>query len=359
MNVAVVSRRWFRVAAAVAALSSFAPAAVANGVYQFITVGSPGNAADTSGYGDVAYEYQIGKYEVTIGQYAEFLNAVAQADPNGLFTANMGSTLESAGISQSGSSGSYVYSAIGPFGGVQVPQASASDRPITAVGWFNAARFANWMSNGKPTGPQSATTTENGAYDLSNWASGTAPARNSVNPNTSLAPSHYIPTENEWYKAAYYSPALNSGSGGYYAYATMSDTAPSNVVGAPNSANYMVSGTFSLTQSSAPDSSQNYLFNVGSFTASAYGTFDQSGNVREWNDLDGVASAVRGMRGGGWENNAPNEVSSSQRGTPLATNLISGFRLAGPVAVPEPSTWVMGLAGLTFGGFSMWRRKRG
>ena len=35
--------------------------------------------------------YWIGKYEVTAGQYAELLNAVADADPVGLYSTSMGS----------------------------------------------------------------------------------------------------------------------------------------------------------------------------------------------------------------------------------------------------------------------------
>ena len=48
---------------------------------QFVTVGDPGNAADPStGYGSVGYTYQMGKYDVTVGQYCQFLNAVAKTD---------------------------------------------------------------------------------------------------------------------------------------------------------------------------------------------------------------------------------------------------------------------------------------
>ena len=39
-----------------------------------VTVGDPGNAADTTGYGAVGYTYQIGKYDVTTAQYTAFLN---------------------------------------------------------------------------------------------------------------------------------------------------------------------------------------------------------------------------------------------------------------------------------------------
>ena len=59
-----------------------------------VTVGNPGNAPDTRynaiSVGSVGYAYQIGKYEVTAGQYTEFLNAVAKADPNGLYNTAMG-----------------------------------------------------------------------------------------------------------------------------------------------------------------------------------------------------------------------------------------------------------------------------
>lgn len=362
MNLACSSLRPIRVAAVVTALALFAPAAFANGVtYQMVTVGNAGNAADVgTGYGAVGYEYQIGKFEVTMGQYAAFLNSVAQADPNGLWNSDMATVNQDAGITQSGSAGSFTYSVIGPSGTVQIAQATPSDRPISHVGWFNAARFANWMSNGKPSGPQNSTTTENGAYDLSNWASGTAPARNLSNPNTSLPPTHFIPSEDEWYKAAYYAPTLNSGSGGYYTYATQSDTTPGNIIGGGNDANYAAGGLYSVTQSSVTDPNQNYLVDVGLTSgASFYGTFDQSGNVREWNDLDGSPSTLRGLRGGGFENTLATNVSSAQRTTPAASNLIAGFRLAAPVAVPEPSTWVMGITGLVAGGsYSLVRRKK-
>ena len=42
-----------------------------------VAVGNAGNSPDTTGYGEVDYSYQIGKYEITAGQYAAFLNAVA------------------------------------------------------------------------------------------------------------------------------------------------------------------------------------------------------------------------------------------------------------------------------------------
>lgn len=63
-----------------------------------VPVSNPGNAGELSGagaggsgpdaiVGGVAYTYNIGKYEVTAGQYTEFLNAVAATDTYGLYKA--------------------------------------------------------------------------------------------------------------------------------------------------------------------------------------------------------------------------------------------------------------------------------
>ena len=327
-----------------------------------VTVGNPGNANDTTNYGGVNYSYQIGKYDVTIGQYTDFLNAVAATDTYSLYNASMATDLNAAGIAQAGSSGSYTYSAIAPSGTTPAGASSPGNRPITYVNWFDSARFANWMANGQPTGAQSSTTTENGAYNVNGATSGTAPAKNVTNPNTSATPTFFIPTENEWYKAAYFDPTLNSGAGGYYTYATQSNAAPGNQIGGTaNQANSVTGGVYSVTQSSTYLTSQNYLTDVGAFSGSGsfYGTFDQSGNVFQWNDLDGTSGSSRGLRGGGCYDIAF-PLSSSVRLTydSSVENADFGFRLASPVAVPEPSTWVMGLAGIACGGWQMWRRRR-
>lgn len=305
-----------------------------------VTVGNPGNASDTTGYGAVNYEYKIGKYEVTIGQYAEFLNAAAKSDPYGLWDSSMQTDLMVAGISRSGASGAYEYtvmsvSGIAPYGGV-----SNANRPIAYITWWDAARFANWMQNGQGSG-----STETGAYTfVGGQTSGTPPERN---PGAQF----FVPTENEWYKAAYYSPLLNSGTGGYWSYATQSNSTPGNAIGGgSNQANGYVGG-YAVTQSSGYSTSQNYLTDVGAFTSSSsyYGTFDQSGNVQEWNET-GVPG---GYRGGFWGDYAVNLSSSIRNSNYPLMGL--GFRLA---AVPEPSTYAMALAGLACGGYSMWRRRK-
>jgi formylglycine-generating enzyme required for sulfatase activity len=331
---------------AVSLLGSLAVPAHAVSI-EWVTVGDPGNAADTTGYGAVAEEFRIGKYEVTIGQYAEFLNSVASTDPYSLYNPNMGSDANIVGITRSGSSGSYSYVVTGPSGITPVGASSPGNRPITWVSWFDAARFANWIENG-----QGSASTETGAYTLvGGQTTGTPPARN---PGAVV----YIPTEDQWYKSAYY-----KGSGtntGYWDYATQSDSLPDNEIGSGvNQANYRENSTnsFSVTQSVVYSSIQNYLTDVGAFTssASAYNTFDQNGNVWEWNDLAGTAGATRGVRGGGWDYDNEVGLSSSFRLSynPSYENVSLGFRI-----VPEPSTWVMGLAGIACGGYSLFRRRR-
>jgi sulfatase modifying factor 1 len=193
-----------------------------------VTVGDAGNAADTvvmndstTGYGSVGYEFAIGKYEVTIGQYNTFLNSVASVTSDSyivnLWNGSMTSDLNIAGISRSGSGtlGSpYSYSVIG-----------SGNRPITYVSWFDAARFANWMNNGATNGAS----TETGAYTLNGATSGVGFTKNA-------GATWWIPSENEWYKAAYYKGGGTNA--GYWDYPTQSGAPGNNIGGAANQANY-------------------------------------------------------------------------------------------------------------------------
>ena len=154
----------------------------------WVTVGSPGNAPDTTGFGAVPYQYSIAETEVTNAQYAEFLNAVAASDPNGLYSQDMGNVGNLGGIARSGSTGSYTYSAI----------AGREQMPVNFVSFYDALRFANWLHNGQPSGAQHATTTEDGAYTLD----AVGIASNSISRNSGARVA--IPSENEWYKAAYH-----------------------------------------------------------------------------------------------------------------------------------------------------------
>lgn len=294
--------------------------------YQWVTVSDAGNASDpTTDFGAVSYDYKIGKFTVTIEQYTEFLNAVAQTDTNGLYNTNMQNVPNVAGISRTGSPGSYAYA-------VMTNDGNSANRPITSVSWFSAARFANWMANGQPSGTQTGSTTEDGAYELNGVTEGNTVIKRLINPNTGSAPLYYLPSNDEWYKAAYY-----NGSGTYYLFATQSNTPPGNAIGgAANQANYITNQTgYCTTQSPTTSTSVNYLTDVGSFTGSPshYGTFDQTGNVWEWNATNLTTEPYATLRGGAYTSTVPpyllgNYYLSTLPGE-VAVNL--GFRLAGPI----------------------------
>jgi formylglycine-generating enzyme len=298
-------------------------------------VGNPGNANDSATgnvFGGVAYNYSIGKYDVTVGQYAEFLNAVAATDTYGLYNTNMAADLNIAGISQSGVLGSYTYSVVG-----------SANHPITYVSWAGAARFANWLENGQPTGGEGPGTTETGAYTLNGAI--TDSALNAVTRNAGA--TVFIPSESEWYKAAYYSPTLNSGAGGYYQYPFSSNAVPTSAMpgSTPNTGNFAsnFSGAFAVTGSASYSHIQNYLTDVGAYTASAspYGAFDMGGNVFQWNEASFGPS--RGSRGGSWGANSFDLQSEVQNnGNPTGVGSSFGFRLA---ETPEPSSLVLAALG--------------
>jgi len=320
----------------------------------FVPVGDPGNLADTAmmgdhttGYGSVPYEYQMGKYDVTVGQYCQFLNAVAKTDTYGLYNSGMAGNLPTIGITQSGNSGVYNYSITSSY-------SEAANCPIFAVTWGNAARFCNWLQNGQPTsGVEDASTTETGAYSLNGAI--TNAALMAVTRNAGA--TYFIPSENEWYKAAYYKGG--STNAGYWAYSTQSDTVPSNVLcsSGTNNANYFDEwGTGNGSWSNAP----NYLTPVGAFSASPgpYGTFDMGGDVFQWNEAS-ITGSSRGLRGGAWSCNFL-YLPSSYRGhydadsLPWNETFSTGFRVA---SVPEPSSIVLAVAGVLCLVAYGWRRR--
>ena len=303
-----------------------------------VYVGDAGNPADAgTGRGSVGYDFLMGKYEVTISQYTAFLNAVARTDTYSLWNISIGGNLSTRGISRAGASGSYRYSAIG-----------YEDRPIANVSWFNAARFANWMDNGQPTGPQGPGTTETGTYALNGATTGTGFTR--------AAGAHFVlPTADEWYKAGYYHPASSGGpAGDYWLYPTRSNTQPNSRNGStsdPNSANYYYDDGIAngynggyATINATTYTSQNMLTRAGAFTlaSSYYGTFDQGGNVAEMSEdciqLGGAFTTTEVVLRLDMNYNFGDP-------TWIASN--AGFRVA---YVPEPaSAWLMLLGAALMG----------
>jgi formylglycine-generating enzyme required for sulfatase activity len=311
---------------------------------QWVTVGDPNNAADTTNRGAVSDSFQIMKYEFTNQQYTNFLNSVDAGgiNPNSVYNVDMGNDIRG-GISFTSGAAS---------GSKYAVKSNMGDKPVNYVSWFDAARVANWYQNGAT----SSSSTETGAYTLvGGQTNGTAPARNN-------GATFYIPTEDQWYKAAYYKGGGTNA--GYWDYATRSDEAPTAVTaGLTGIGSAGSTGNFAnyLDDANWNDRGGNVTTVGTNGVSSAYGAFDMNGNITEWNDLTGlVAGERRGLRGGFWGSFSENSLRSSfNQDTPASDeNDVYGFRLASPVAVPEPSTYAMALAGLACGGYSVLRRRK-
>jgi hypothetical protein len=232
-------------------------------------------------------------------------------NPNSIYTDSMGSDARGGISFTSGNTAGSKYAA----------RTNMGDKPVNFVSWWDAARVANWLHNGQGSG-----STETGAYTLNNATFGETPAVNA-------GANFYIPTQDQWYKAACYKGG--STNAGYWDYATQSDTAPT-----------AVSATVVGTGSS------------GGVSPVITGNFANYKRGVTWNGRTANVTN-RGLRGGRLDGIALYLQSSSaaKMGTTNETNN-AGFRLASPVAVPEPSTWVMGLAGIACGGLGMLRRRK-
>jgi formylglycine-generating enzyme required for sulfatase activity len=220
------------------------------------------------------------------------------------------------GIQQDGVSGSFSYSVKPGFG----------DKPVNYVSFWDAARFTNWLTNGQGSGD-----TESGVYNLGGV---TSPTNSTITRNAAAwnAGGVAVASENEWYKAAYYQPV---GAGGdadsYWLYPTASNSITTA------DANY--------------DSSVNTVTDVGIYSgdASYYGSFDQGGNVWEWNDAI-PSSSTRGMRGGSFGNDMSFlQAGSRDEAHRLSEGFAFGFRVTSLAPIPEPSTYaaIFGCLALT------------
>ena len=274
---------------------------------EFVNIGNTSNAADTTGYGAVPYQYRVGTYEIT-------QDAITKATASGMTDVTAG-----------------------PWTGSQ---------PAANISWYEAAAFVNWLNTS--TGKTAAyNLTFSGSWSMTLWSSEQAWTAGGENLYRNKDAFYFLPSENEWYKAAYYNPAGSD----YFLYPTGSDTAPTAVA----------SGT------DAGSAVYNDIASVPAIVDSAgglspYGTMGQGGNVWEWNEsaVDGSNSSSaenRAVRGGLW-GNTEGALRSSFRFdfVPASENFGIGFRVA---SVPEPSTYaLLALAAAGLGAHVLRRRRK-
>lgn len=276
----------------------------------FVEIGNPGNAADTTGVpnpaGSVGYVYNIGKYEVS----RDMIEKANNVGGLGIDMYNMTS-----------------------FGG------NGSNKPATGISWYEAARFVNWLN-------ASTGNTEAYKFDISGtillWSSADTGYNASNQYRNSLA-KFYLPSTDEWYKAAYGSP-----NSIWYNYPTGSDSPPLMVS----------SGTTANTAVYGGPLGPADIDNAGGL--SAWGAMGMGGNVWEWMETayDGINDLGyenREIRGGTWLNPSSNlEASEPRSDSPSDnTSFHGGFRVA---MVPEPSALSLIVVG--FCGSAILRRRR-
>lgn len=372
----------FRLLAACALCCLCAPA---SGVtIDWVTVGNAGNSGQLAGdpftfwgsatVGAVNYEYRIGKYEVTNAQYVEFLNGVDQNGANalGLYSDAMGYDARG-GINFNSGNG---------LGAKYEVKSGQANNPVVFIDWYDAVRFTNWVENG---GSGNANT-EDGAYTL---LGGTAVPSNAGAITRNSGANIFLPTEDEWYKAAYHK---NDGAtGNYWKYATRTDVVPYsdnplsiNTPDASNTGNVYGGDTnnglgynfgFAVTGTDLPPDFTNTLTDVGAYglAVGPYGTFDMGDNVKEWNEtlaINNLGEIYAALNGGSWVNGASAVDSSLRFFGPVVdqgnTYDNVGFRLAGFFAdtgpggggdggaAPEPSTLLLSV----LGAIALLRRRR-
>jgi len=270
---------------------------------EFVTIGDPGNLSDTVTpsptsaplpSGSVDYTYRMAKYEISeeIVATANALSAAA-GQPLGL--------------------------------GVDVERGPLS--------WFDAARFVNWL-NEEQGAPAAYKFDEQNRFQL--WAPGDV-GYNPDNLYRNTRARYFMPSADEWHKAAYYDPVNER----YWLYPYGSDDPPIAVASGtdPGTAVYNQDGPADVQLAGGEN---------------LFGLVGMAGNVYDWEEtqvsltsdslINDTVDGRRGANGGAWIFDLTTSLSSAFRnsGGSRASQSIGGIRVA---SIPEPSTLLLTLVG--------------
>ncbi len=324
--------------------------------FDWVTIGNTNNAPYDrrttnspslnfpAGRGSVGYEYRMSRLEITTGQWMEFVNTfTTQSDAMSFFFHEPAHWGGQSDLSYDGPGRLYE---LDP----SIPNAAMA--AVGGISWRDAARYCNWLNNGKSADVASLTT---GAYDTSTWGPG--PTGGSFTDAERHLPGarYWIPTLDEYLKAAHYDPNKGGeGVGGWWLYNNRSDTEP-------------VSGPPGVGETSA--GTGDFRIPLGSYpqTASAYGLLDLSGGASEWLE-DWVRYGVPGeptedrLWDGAYIWQDPNLEPEQSRDLAYRTGganpqlglVTLGLRLA---SIPGPSAGAAGLVFLVLAGGGVRRRR--
>ena len=271
----------------------------------FANIGNTGNAADTTGYGAVPYEYRASIHEIS-------QDDITKATASGMSNVTAG--------------------------------AWTGSQPAANIDWYEAAAFVNFLNTNSAKTAAYDLAFSNGSWSMALWSSEQAWTAGGTNLYRNKDAFYFLPSENEWYKAAYY----NAAGTNYFLYPTGSDTAPTAVASGTNAGSAVYDGAASVPA---------IVASAGGL--SPYGTMGQGGNVSEWNEsayggTNSSPSEGRAIRGGYWNTSEYGLRSSSRLdGYPANEYAGVGFRVA---SVPEPSTYVLVLLGA--GAVYLWKRRK-
>jgi formylglycine-generating enzyme len=214
----------------------------------FVNVGNTANTNSSLGYGAVPYEYRMGKYEISQHQ-------VTKATQLGL-----------TGVSTT---------------------ASSTNRPAGSATWYEAAAYVNFLNtNSGKTAAYNLSLSGSNNWSMTLQATDQAWTLGGTNLYRNKDAFYFLPSENEWFKAAYYSPTNST----YYTYPLGSNSAPTQLGN--------LGGTNPGTAVFFPN-----IFEPGPAEIeragglSPYGAMGLAGNAWDW-----VESAFDGTNNSGSEN---------------------------------------------------------
>jgi hypothetical protein len=223
--------------------------------------GPLGTLYDSYPRGSTSYEYRMARTEVPTGLWLEFANTFINRTPRGR-TFAIPATWGAAPDPDRPD-----YWALDPR--IQ----NAANVPVTGIGWRDAAKFCNWLHNGKST---ELSAIASGAYDTSTFGSGLPDGSGGFTDQTTHSPGarFWIPSLDEWVKAAYFDPnRYGDNQPGYWRYPTRSDTPP-------------IGGFPGEGQTNAGFFGDGFerLIPLGSYpdVQSPWGLLDASGSAAEW-----------------------------------------------------------------------------
>jgi len=322
-----------------------------NSGIDFVRVGAVGNAAWAGdgtvgdravGRGSVGYEYSIGKFEVTTAQWAEFFNAAFDRPAGDALPHVVPPTYW-------GAAGTTPINSTNPNARRWTVPVGNEMTPVGNISWRMAAMYCNWLHNDKATNREAFL---NGAYDASTFTF-TPGGRFRDQQTRSPGARYWVPSWDEWLKAAHYDPNKanpDGTTGGWWKYGNGSDVpfvaGPPGVLvnGVPTTSNFNWDGTDFPTFSPLAVSLGAY----GNVT-SPWGLYDVSGATAEWTEEcffqpGDTFPHGREYDGGWWYDGGsiPDWI-GSPGGTafPSLSTFDLGFRIASNV--PCPSVFVLGV----------------